>query len=133
MNLPTIIISIVGLTLIIKSLIGLTIPSKYYGFKRQQYGSPQRPINIFFIPALATILSVALWLSDLTSTFEFVFAAFISIISFIGILNITLLWEKHRERALKSMASNFTTVRKIDIGLLIFGCFILIMTFLNLK
>lgn len=133
MNLTTIIIGIFGLTCIIKSIIGLTMPVKYYGFKKQQYESAKRPLSVFYIPVLATILSIALGLSDLTSAFEFVFTVFISAVSLMGILNITILWEKHRQRGLKSMTPNFKTVRKIDIGLLILGSLILTMTFLNLK
>lgn len=117
-----IISSIIALIALAKAVSALVVPSRFYGWRSQQYNSEAIPRLVLVLPALFLLLAVGAWYATLFAyqPYGWIVTAFTTLIAFLGTRNLSR-WSTHRQHTGAAIATQPETRTRVDIAILLIG------------
>ena len=112
---------LIGVPCVLKGVVGLTFPERFYRWRRNQYAS-NRPPAVLFLAPLALAAGVAVtWYATLARyvPWGWVVTAFVTAAAALGAANL-IWWCQHQGRALDAVSSPATR-RGVDLVLVGIG------------
>ena len=109
---------LIAVPCLLKGIIGLLLPERFYGWRHGHYTS-ERPPKVLFVAPLALTGSVTVtWYATAYHyvPWGWVVTVFVTAASLLGLANL-LRWRKHRDRALHTVGSPATR-RSVDLVLI---------------
>ncbi len=110
-----------------KAVIALLAPKQFYGFRRRQYASAQRPLSIFFVPTLMIALTVGAWYATLMHYMAggWKVTGFLTFFAVMAVINLRR-WSIHRAALFQAISRAQTASRqRVDGAILCLGLFFL--------
>lgn len=109
---------LIGVPCLLKGIIGLSLPTRFYRWRHGQYASERPPQALFVVPlALVGVVAVT-WYATVFHyvPWGWVVTAFITVAALAGGANL-LRWRQHQGRALRAVGSPATR-RAVDLVLI---------------
>jgi len=112
---------LIGVPCVLKGVVGLMFPGRFYRWREGQYASDRPPTVLFLAPlALAAAVAVT-WYATLAhyTPWGWVVTAFVTAAAALGAANL-IWWRQHQDRALRTVV-NPATRRGVDLALVGIG------------
>ena len=100
---------LIGVPCLLKGVIGLSLPGRFYRWRHSQYAS-ERPPRVLFVAPLALAAAVAVtWYATAFHhvPWGWVVTVFVTVAALLGVANL-LRWRQHQGRALRAVGSPAT-------------------------
>ena len=111
---------IIATALIVKGLVALAIPNRFYAARQRQYDSETMPRKLLVPPVIVLTLTAVAWYATLAHyrPWGFIVTGALTLLSGMAVHNLRH-WSKHR-RAMHALVRD-PKVWRIDAGLLVAG------------
>ena len=109
---------LIGVPCLLKGVIGLLLPDRFYRWRHGHYASERPPRVLFMAPlALAGAVAVTWYATAFRyAPWGWVVTAFVTAAALLGMVNL-LRWREHQGRALRAVGSTATR-RSVDLVLI---------------
>lgn len=113
---------LIAIPALLKAIIGLFLPDRFYGWRRQQYASASIPPVVLVMPSLFVLLAGASWYATLFhyQPWGWVVTGFTTLVAALGVLNLSR-WSAHRQSTGKAIDTQPDTRIGVDIIILVLG------------
>jgi len=112
---------LIGVSCLLKGIVGLTFSDYFYQWRRAHYTSAQTPSALFAAPSVVAAVVAVTWYATLFhySPWGWIVTAFVTATALLGTANLVR-WKQYRGRALRAV-DNTVTRRCVDVMLLVIG------------
>ena len=108
---------LIGVPCLLKGVIGLSVPGRFYRWRHGQYAAERPPAALFLAPMALTAAVAVTWYATAFhyAPWGWVVTAFVTTAAVLGAANL-LRWRQHQGRALRAVGSPATR-RGVDLVL----------------
>ena len=120
----------VAVPALLKGTTGLLLPSRFYGWRQQQYASTSIPRVVLIMPSLFVLLAGVSWYATFFDyrPWGWVTTGFTTFIASLGVLNLGR-WSTHRQKTGEAIATQPKTRTGVDITILVLGLLFIYLAF----
>ncbi len=112
---------LIGVPCLLKGLVGLSLPGRFYRWRQGQYATGRPPSALFAAPLALAVAAAVTWYATLFhyAPWGWVVTAFVTAAALLGTANLVR-WREHQGRALRAVGSPATR-RGVDLVLIGIG------------
>lgn len=112
---------LIGVPCLLKGIVGLSLPDRFYRWRQAQYASERPPAALFLAPLALVVALAVTWYATLVhyAPWGWVVTAFVTAAAVLGAANLVR-WRQHQGRALRAIRSPATR-RGVDLALIGIG------------